>query len=74
MVRRGEAFDSTRPGKKVTAVLCSSGCHVDRCCVYMAKCMRASWAWLVQMFIRDVASYVEIPRMEEKYLRAAVTE
>lgn len=40
--------------KKVTAVLCSSSSHVDRCCICVARCMRASWAWLVQRFIRDI--------------------
>lgn len=31
---RRDAFDSTRPAKKVTAVLCFSGSHVDRCCPF----------------------------------------
>lgn len=71
---RRDAFDSTRPAKNGDSVLCSSGSYVDRCCVYMARCMRAFWACLVQRFIRDVASYVETQGMEEKYLRTAVTE
>lgn len=71
---RRDAFNSRRPAKEVPAVLCSSGCHVNRCSVYVAKCMTASWAWLVQRFMRNIASCVETAGMKEKYLRTAVTE
>lgn len=64
--RRGEMrLTAQDQQKKVTAALCSSGSHLNRCCIYVARRMRASWAWLEQ-FTGDIASRVETLGMEEK--------
>lgn len=66
-----DGLDSTRPEKNVSAVLCSSGLHVERGCVCVARCSGASWIWLEHSFISDLNSCVETLGMEEHYLRTS---